>query len=188
MSIIEGLKELKTSSDRSLPNSIITGMTQSLSRARYQLMVAQNNPRGAGFQSVPSKGAASLLQNVFASRKLMTSDATGGFMGMLNKELEGGESYPILNAVLGTVAGVASGGAALLFTVGTTALDVARVHQGVQVRHGDELWQVEEIGKVRDGSSWEVVHVGSYFVVDPFRRQTVAKGWLIHEERTVLTV
>jgi hypothetical protein len=118
----------------------------------------------------------------------MTIEGTKGYTETLNKALSGGESFPILNAVLGTIAGVASAGAGLLFTIGTTAVDVGKTNQNVQARVGDELWQVEVIGKTKNGGSWDVVHVGSYFLVDPFRGQTVTKGWLIHEERTVLTV
>jgi hypothetical protein len=163
-------------------------MTLSLTQARNQLIRAEKNLQGAGFLYVPTRGAASLAQNVHAARTLMTIQATSGFTTMLNQALAGGESYPVLNAVLGTVAGAASAGAGLLFTIGSTALDLSRTHQGVQARDSDELWQVEEIGRVRNGTSWEVVHVGSYFLVDPFRRQTVTQGWLIHEERTQLTV
>lgn len=186
--VIQALKELKPPTPRKLPHSIITGMTRGFTQAAYQLMIAQMNPRGAGIQNIPAKGTASLLQNVHAVRKLMTIQATGGFTGMLNDELAGGESYPVLNAVLGTMAGIVSGGAGLLFTIGTTAVDLSRTHQGVQAREGDELWQAEEIGKVRNGASWDAVHVGSYFLVDPFRGHTLTKGWLIHEERNVLTV
>lgn len=103
------------------------------------------------------------------------------------KELAGGKSYPVLNAVLGTVAG-AQLVAGMLFTIGTTALELSKTHHGVPARQGDELWQVEEIGKVVKGAAWDVVHVGSYFLIDPFRTQTVTNGWLIHEEGTLLSV
>ena len=185
---IQEMKELRLPSSMRLPNCIIIGMTQSFTRARYQLIVSQKNPKSAGFQLVPTNGTDTLLQNTQAARKLLTIDATTDYTGTLNKALAGGESYPILTAVLGTIAGVASAGAGLLFTIGTTALDVSKTHKGVQARHGDELWQVEEIGKVRKGAGWEVMHVGSYFLVDPFRGQTMTKGWLIHEERAVLSV
>jgi len=109
------------------------------------------------------------------------------FTFTFNTALLGGDSYPVLTAVLGTAAGVASAGAGLLFTVATTALSVSQTSRRVLARAGDELWQVEEIGK--NGSS--VIHVAAYFLVDPFRGQGVnsrIKGWLIHEERKNLDV
>ncbi len=189
--IIDALKELKPPSNKSLPNYIISGMTQSLWQARYQLITAQANPEGAGFISVPTKGTASLLEkeNTRAARWLMTIDGADGFTAMLNKELAGGERYPVLNAVLSIATGAISFGAGSLFTIGTTAIDLSKTHQGVQARVGDELWQLEEIGKVKTAfGGWKVVHVAAYFLVDPFRARTPTKGWLIHEERHQLTI
>jgi hypothetical protein len=181
--ILQRLKPLKAPSGRRLSESIIAGMTQSFTQARYQLMHSTRGS-GGGIVHVPRAGA---LDNPKARRKLMTIQ-TGpetGFTMLLNDGLLGGESYPVLNAVLGTVAGAASAGAGLIFTVMTTALDVSRTTQRVLARSGDELWQVEEIGKTNDGA---VVHVGSYFLSDPFRQGAAVKGWLIHEERHTLTV
>lgn len=101
----------------------------------------------------------------------------------LNTALLGGNSYPILNAVLGIGLGFVSGGAGLLFTVGSTALDVARTTQRILARGGDELWYVEEIGGSAKGFSSGVECVQSYFLVDPYRRDAKQNGWLIHEER-----
>jgi hypothetical protein len=54
---------------------------------------------------------------------------------------------------------------------------------------GDEIWQVEEIGKIREGTGFVPVHINSFWLVDPFRGQsTYNKGWLIHEERHDLSL
>ena len=75
----------------------------------------------------------------------------------------------------------------------STALSLSQTSQRVLARAGDELWQVEEIGKARDknffgSDTMEMVHIGSYFLVDPHRSIGLvrSKGWLIHEERTVI--
>ena len=104
----------------------------------------------------------------------------------LNTELLGGINYPILTAVLGTIAGATAPGAGLLFTVASTALSLAQTSRRILARPGDEVWQVENIGKVKSA----VVHVASYLLVDPYRErgQPRIKGWLFHEERTELDV
>jgi len=190
--ILASLQELQNDSGKRISDSIITRMTRSMTRARYQLIRSRNNPSGAGFLPEPTNGASSLsnAKNTQSIRKLMTvSPATGedGFTFSLNTALLGGKSYPILNAVLGTAAGAVSMGAGLLFTVASTALSLAQTSQRVLARSGDELWQVEEIGKKES----RIIHVGSYFLVDPYRGrggQSRIKGWLIHEERTELDV
>lgn len=187
--IIASLQELQRDSGKRIPDSVITGMTRSLTRARYQLIRSRMNPSGAGVLYEPTDGISSLPKYTQSVRKLMTlSDSVteDSFTYILNTALLGGKSYPILTAVLGTIAGAASAGAGLLFTVASTALSVAQTSQRVLARSGDELWQVEEIGKVKSA----VVHVGSYFLVDPYRGRgrSRIKGWLIHEERTELDV
>jgi len=99
----------------------------------------------------------------------------------LNTALLGGTNYPILTAVIGTVAGVASLGAGVLFTAGTTALTMANPIQRVLARPDDEIWQVEVIGK----TGGDAVYVSAYFLVDPYRNtsRNPYKGWLVHEER-----
>lgn len=188
MQNIASLQELQRESGKRLPDSVITGMTRSFTQARYQLIRSRVNPSGAGFVIEPTGGISSLPQNTQAIRRLMTLPAGSedNFTYTLNTALQGGTSYPILTAVLGIVTGAASAGAGLLFTVASTALSVAQTSQRVLARAGDQLWQVEEIGKIRSTA----VHVGSYFLVDPYRSrgQSRIKGWLIHEERTELDI
>lgn len=197
--ILAALQTLQPDSGKQISNAVITGMTLSLTRARYQLMRSRRNPSGYGTITVPTHGTQSLLQrgNTQAIRRLMTLPAgrEDNFTYSLNTQLLGGEQYPVLTAVLGTVAGLASAGAGLLFAVATTALSVSQTSQRVLARLGDELWQVEEIGKstssgIFSGETTNAVHVGSYFLVDPHRAAgpVRTKGWLIHEERTELTL
>ncbi|MCB1745690.1 MAG: hypothetical protein H6977_14725 [Gammaproteobacteria bacterium] len=189
--ILAKLAELKRDSGMRIPDHLITGMTRSLTQARHQLIRSRVRTSGPGFAYEPTNGAESLSirANTAARRKLM-SLATGGgedtFLHTLNSELLGGNSYPILDAVLGATAGAVAVGAGYVFTIVSTALNLSKTSHRVLARPGDELWQVEEIGK-QDSS---VVHVGSYFLVDPYRSQGASgfKGWLIHEQRTELDI
>jgi len=195
--IMSKLQQLQPCSNKHLPDSVITGMTLSFTHARTQLIRSRSNPSGAGYIYVPTQGTSSLLQNTRAIRKLMALPAgvEDNYTHMLNTALMGGTSYPILEAVLGTVTGAVSAGAGLLFTVAGTALSLSKTSQRVLARLGDELWQVEEIGKDKtskwfDGDAKGAVHIASYFLVDPYRGRgpVKSKGWLIHEERTELTL
>lgn len=89
-------------------------------------------------------------------------------------------------AALGTATG-------FLFTVATTGLDIYDKDTDVLARTGDEIWLVEEIGRVEKNyfvtSRWTAMHVASYFLYDPFRANSNGKkGWLIHESRTELRI
>jgi len=199
--ILSQVQLLRQDSGKRISSSVIDGMTRSVTTGtRTQLIRSRLNPNGAGFIRVPTNGPSSLLnggRERQAIRKLMTlpTGVEGNFTHTLNTALLGGTSYPVLTAVLGTAAGVVSGGAGLLFTVATTAIDVSRTTQRVLARAGDELWQVEEIGKYRD-SGWfseggmALMHISSFFLVDPHRAgsQVRSKGWLIHEERNMVTI
>lgn len=185
--LIQQLVPLQKQSNMRLPDSIITGLTKSLTQARYQLIRSKVNPTGAGFVTVPTNGTASLLSNVQFRRLLWTARENDGFLQMLNKELQGGEGYPILSAVVGEGVGfipVVGTAVSLLFSAVSAGVDLAKTSHTVIARAGDQVWQIEEIGRV----GTKVVHVGSYWVVDPFRKQSPEKGWLIHEQRTELTL
>jgi hypothetical protein len=123
--ILAQLDRLQPESGKRLPNYIITGMTRSLTLTKYQLMHCTQEPQGSGWVYMPRGGANSLLRRAGCSnrRHLMTLSAVReeNFTYMLNTKLLGGESYPILTAVLGTATGAVSAGAGLLFTVTTTA-------------------------------------------------------------------
>ena len=137
------------------------------------------------FAVKPIKGAASLAtqNNRQSTRKVSTFSAgTEHIATKLNKELLGGESYPILTTALGLATGAISGGAGLFFAVATTGLTVANTTNKVLARPGDEIWHLEEIGRVGN----KATYVSAFFIVDPYRKQAPNKGWLIHEEREEL--
>ena len=107
---------------------------------------------------------------------------------LLNVELSGGQEYPVLTALLGAASGPVSGGGALLFSAATVGIDIAKPDHRILARKGDEIWHVEEIGKVLQNGRCVPVYVSSFFVVDPYRAHFSPKGWLIHEERQNLTL
>lgn len=119
--------------------------------------------------------------------KLKAFDASeqGGSLEQLNIALQGGKSYPILSMLSGMVVGYASAGMGLLFSVTSTAVSMSKVSNRVLARPGDQIWKIEELGKVRVGSAYKPVHVLSFFIIDPFRDSSrfQNRGWLIHEER-----
>ena len=177
--IINQLQELQKDSGKHL-SPVITGYLQDHGepRALVETVLVANGKWGVK----PKAGASSLLkaQNRQIKRKVKTlSTSYDHIINQLNTSLLGGESDPVFTAVLGNAAGVASGGAGLIFTIATTGLSLANTVQRVLARTGDEIWQVEEIGKVGN----KATYVSSYFIVDPYRNQTQSKGWLIHEER-----
>ncbi|MGD8941224.1 MAG: hypothetical protein PVJ72_17715 [Gammaproteobacteria bacterium] len=192
--ILSQLADLQPSSGKTLKTSIIHGFHGHLSYSGLNpiQLITSTQVANMNWKYKPRYGAASLAEpkNRQAVRKVMTLAAgqENNFTYSLNTALLGGESYPILTALLGTAAGIASFGAGLLFTAATTGLSLAQTSQRVLARSGDEIWQVEEIGKVRDGGSLNAVHVNAYFLVDPYRGQSYAKGWLIHEEREELSL
>ena len=99
---VQSLRTLQPESGKKLADSIITGMTLSLSQARYQLIRTAKNSYGSGFVTAPTNGASSLSQSTRADRRLMTipDGPDSGFTFMLNSELLGGSNYPVLTAVL----------------------------------------------------------------------------------------
>jgi hypothetical protein len=71
-----------------------------------------------------------------------------------------------------------------VFTVATTALSAAKTTRRVLARDGDEVWRVEEIGKVTRGAEAVPTFLVAYFLVDPTRGHSLgSKGWLLHEAR-----
>lgn len=197
--IIRQLQYLRPESSVYLRNSVIVGMTRSLGAGvRNSLIRSRPNPDGYGFIYVPTNGANSLLNpnNITSRRRLMVLDqeTSQNFTHSLNDALSGSDNYPVLTAVLGVAAGLASFGAGLLFTASTTALSLAQPNHRVLARGGDQLYQVEEIGKVINhnifsADSVDIVHISAIFLVDPHRNNYRGiKSWLIHEERQILTL
>jgi hypothetical protein len=174
------LSELRNDSGQRLPNSIVVGFTNSCqSVLQVQLTVSDG------------RQAAKITDSIFSGRlrgdqKLLAlrPEPNDNMAVQLNKALLGSTGYPTLNAVLGTVAGLGTGGAGLLFTVATTALSESQTSPHVLARDGDEIWRVEEIGKVTKAGRAQPTYVLSYFLIDPYRRNSQShKGWLLHEAR-----
>jgi len=187
MSTVDRLSKLQKHSGKRVPSSIIHGF----SAARGTLTLINIKRISGDWVGVPAKGSASILSNLQSRNKVMTfAGGNAAFMKNLNKQLMGGDSYPILEAVLGTAVGVVSGGAGLLFAATSLGVNLARRTSDVLVRAGDEIWHIEEIGKIFEDNiiysdRWVPTHVSSYLIVDPYRSRGGApeKGWLIHEER-----
>lgn len=128
-----------------------------------------------------------LMKTNVARRKLLTFDARNEtFRRSLNKDLGGGESYPILTTVLGLTAGFVSAGAGYLWTGFTTALALSQDAQEVRARDGDEVHQIEIVGK--NGNRIE--YVEWLVLVDPFRLSALRniRQWVIHDEREEVRV
>ena len=192
--ILHHLQELKPASNKRIATSTLHGITGHLQAYGVNplLLVEKKLVANANWVTVPRYGTDSLLdaRNCQSIRKVMTLSAgvETNFTYLLNTALLGGQSYPVLNWVLGTAAGIASAGAGLIFSVATTAIDMGRTSHRVLARSDDEIWQVEEIGKVSTGGDVKIIHVNSYFLSDPYRGHAQGKGWLIHEERSELTL
>lgn len=184
MNILTQLQELKKDSGVSIMKSVkpyIRDPSQPLK------LVEPVRVANAKWKVKLRGGESSLMnpQNRRSVRKVRTlSYGSEQIINQLNTALLGAKNYPVLTTVLGITAGLASGGAGLLFTLGTTALSLNNPIQHVLARLGDEIWQVEEIGKV--GST--PMFVNYAFIVDPFRFQIQTKGWLINEERYELVL
>ncbi|VAW89990.1 hypothetical protein MNBD_GAMMA17-1847 [hydrothermal vent metagenome] len=182
--ILNQLQELQKQSNRRL-NPVIMSYLSDHSNPRA--LVKSELVANGQFSVKPCKGASSLAtQNNRQSKRKVSTFSTGSehIANKLNKELLGGESYPILTTALGIASGVISGGASLIFTLTTTGLALSNTTSKVLARPGDEIWHIEEIGKVGN----KAVYVSAFFIVDPFRKQAINKGWLIHEEREELTL
>lgn len=182
--IMAQLPELQKSFDRQITKTVIA---QIQSQSTPQALADPVRIANGNWAVKPKNGVSSLLQlnnrQSIRKVKILGPGEEGNITYQLNSALLGGSSYPILTAALGVAAGLASGGAGLLFTIGTTGLNLGQTSQRVLARVGDEIWHIEEIGKVKNGGEYEAVYVTSFFLVDPFRKQAPTKGWLVHEER-----
>lgn len=182
--ILNQLQPLQQNSGKSLNPVVVASLQDSnLPLALVRPVMIAN----ANWAVEPRNGVDSLKdpKNRQSIRKVKTfkfgSEQT---IKQLNTALLGGESYPVLTAILGTAAGFLSAGAGLLFTIATTGLSLANSAQRVLARSGDEIWHVEEIGKTGN----KAIYISSYFIVDPYRKNAPGKGWLIHEERKNLVI
>ncbi len=182
--ILSQLPELQKQSNKYL-NPVIMSFLHDHTKPRT--LVESALVASGKFQIKPKKGAPSLItpKNRQSKRKVSTFlPGSEHITDKLNKELLGGESYPVLTATLSLATGIISGGAGLIFTLATTGLALTKTTSKVLARPGDEIWHIEEIGKVNNIA----IYVSAFFIVDPYRNQTFNKGWLIHEEREEITL
>jgi len=199
--ILNQLATLRENSNKHLATNIIRGFYATLSSKGLNpiQLIVQEQIANANWIYKPRYNSDSLLQfenRHFVRRiRTLTAGQENNFTFNLNTTLLGGSSYPVLTAILGTAAGIASFGGGLLFAAATTALNSSQLSRRVLARAGDEIWQVEEIGKVPNSgilsssdAPYKAIHINSYFLFDPFRERQymVGKGWLIHEERNTL--
>lgn len=185
--MVMSLPQLKRPSGVRIATSVVYGLT---SGGGHRLI--RMTRRGSDYYGIPRAGVHSVASNLQYRQRLMNLDASKhAFMRTLNRQLKGGTTYPVLLFALSTAVGAASAGAGLLFGVSTLMVDLNRRDTDVLARKGDEVWAIEEIGRVYEDNTfssdrWIAVHVMSYFLNDPFRAQgsNPEKGWLIHEHRT----
>lgn len=141
---------------------------------------------GQQYVHVPDKDVDLFKKNT-ARRKLMAFTAgNAAFRKSLNKDLSGGEDYPLLTTMLGLTTGFISAGAGFLWTGFTTALALAKETQPVRARDGDEVHQLEVVGKFEN----QLTYVEWIILVDPFRVKANRdiRQWIISESRHRLHV
>ena len=190
--IIQALQELRPHSNVTIPDSVVCGINNCFSGPSFQLIKLVPNPKGMGLATVLTNGIESLPQKAKVSRlrQRLPVGAENNLTHALNDALLGGEQYPVTTMISGIIAGYVSAGAGFLFALASTALGASQKAKRILARENDEIWQVEEIGKVKSstaivsGRQWDIVHVGSYFLYDPYR----GKSWLIHENRSVVQI
>jgi len=184
-SILNKLQELQEPSGKYL-EQVAIGYIQDHTSPR--VLVKQEIIYNGGLVVKPRNGATSLsqLKNIQSIRKVSTIPAgiDSAMTSRLNQALLGGNSYPVLTAVLGVAAGLGSMGAGLFFSALTTGISLTKTSRRVLARAGDEIWHVEEIGKYKNVATY----VSSFILVDPYRKQAPGKGWLLHESRDELTL
>lgn len=184
LEVVDQLEELKPASNKSLNPKIVSRLQDhDVPLALVKRELVANNK----WIVKPRKGTESLIHSGnHRSKRRVRSLGVGAdshLLPVLNTELLGGQSYPVLTAVLGAAAGPVSGGGALLFSAVSAGVDTAKQTYRVLARDGDEIWHIEEIGKESRNGVFAPVYVSSFFVVDPYRVHFSPKGWLIHEER-----
>jgi hypothetical protein len=189
--IMKVLPQLRPHSNVTIPDSVICGINHCFSGPSFQLVKLARNPNGPGLATVLTNDIKLLPQHAKATRlrQRLPVGIENNITHSINDALLGGEQYPITTMIGGIVAGAVSAGAGFLFALSATALSVSRKSRRILARENDEIWQVEEIGRVKSTNmlserEWDLVHIGSYFLVDPYR----SKAWLIHETRSEILI
>lgn len=191
-SILEQLDELRPETGVKILGDM-TGLKKYLQDSgRKPLLLANPKLSNGRWVHEPSAPLKDLVkrENRVAHRKAMDlpNAVEDNYTFMLNNRLMGGRDYPLLTSLAGIGTSLVSGGAGLIFSAAATGISLGNTSHRILARGGDQLWQMEEIGKSREGASFVPVHVLSYFLVDPFRKGNNRKMWLIHEERNELVM
>ncbi len=166
-----------------LLGSTVDGLTKKGTKRKYKLAIQTYK------EFMPIAGLSGPM-DIYSCEHLITLpvDAEGNITYALNDDLLNVQDYPLMKLVLGKAVRLVPGIgflASLTFSLACYGLDKFKTIHRVVAREGDQIWQVEEIGK--DGKN--IVHVMGLFLVDPYRHQSPpTQGWLIHEERTNLDV
>jgi len=191
-SVIEHLDELRPETGVKILGDMIGLKRHLQDTGRKPLLLANPKLLNGRWVHEPSTSAKNLdkRENRVAHRKAMDlpNAVEDNYTFMLNNRLMGGRNYPLLTSLAGVGTGLVSGGAGLIFSAAATGISLGKTSHRILARGGDQLWQMEEIGKSRKGASFVPVHVLSYFLVDPFREGSNRKMWLIHEERNELVI
>ncbi len=173
-----------------MPTSTIYGFS---THPGGQTRLISPQARRGRIVQVPGQGIGNLLRGLRSVQKVMTfTSSNRDFMNSLNEDLQGGETFPWLLLVLGIgfapITGAVGVVGGIVFGAATTAIDGSRRTTQVMARAGDEIWHVEEVGRTFEDNfisedRWLATHISSFFLVDPHRRHTREKGWLLHEDR-----
>ena len=89
--------------------------------------------------------------------------------------------------VLSVGVGVFTAGGGALFSILSGAASAAKVNQPVRARQGDEIWQLEVVGK----QGQTIQHMEYFVLVDPYRtspKSQYVSEWIIHEERREIKI
>ncbi|WP_454063421.1 hypothetical protein [Candidatus Nitrospira salsa] len=189
--LLSKLSKLPAKTDRKLMSSTIAGLKAEQAGGGFAMtgdplqLIEGKRVRswikGPHYVQIPDPDVNLLKTNVVRRKLLSFNPKNEKFRKSVNKDLSGGESYPILTTFLGISVGFVSGGAGLVWTGITTAVSLANDPQPVRVRDGDEVHQIEIVG-VRNG---KIEHLEWLILIDPFRVKANRniKQWIIHDER-----
>lgn len=106
-----------------------------------------------------------MSQNAARSKILTLDSGQAGFVNTLNLGLKGGDEYPILTAFLSVGVGIFTAGAGAVFSILSGVASAAKVNQPVRARLGDEIWQLEVVGK----EGGEIKPMEYLVLIDPYR-------------------
>lgn len=169
--------QLPPSTGKHIPSSTVIGIMSGVGN-RYVLI----NNRTSNTGGSPYVQARNSDDN--SSRRRVMTLNNAQFRTDINNSLSGGgTSNVVLDTLLGLAAGATIGPVGWIWTGVTLAIGLStRGQEPVRVRRGDEIHQVEVIG--RNGSQLE--HMELLVLVDPFRASGGSRQWVLHENRIAL--